>query len=177
MVFGDDTLVLVNLEERSVHKSVYQQRTIWVPRQTASTYGHALEGIHQEIHKRAPNSNMQCAKSFTPLSVSISLEEGASSPMGLPRVGIFSYFVYSSGKYFSPLPKGSIHAMTGPSIKIKFVEWQLIFSLFFLDHMSCSNCPRKRSRETTYINGQNFRYQWQPSSVFPKYIHGWNWRK
>lgn len=45
-----DIHVLINLEERSVHKSICQQITILVPLQRASIYGCVPEGRHQEVH-------------------------------------------------------------------------------------------------------------------------------
>lgn len=132
-----DIHVVINLEERSVHKSICQQITISVPLQRASIYGCAPEGIHQEVHVWALNSSIQLAKSFALPCDSISPEKGATCSMGLSRVSIVSHFVSSLGKYFSSLHKSSIHTSTGlistsfNSVQIKFVEWWLTFSLFF----------------------------------------------
>lgn len=94
-----------------------------------------------------------------------SLQEGAICPTGMPRVGTFSCFVSSLGKYFSSLHKSTVHARRGlvstsfNNRQTKVCRMLINISPPFLDYLLCSQCPGTRGRETTYTNSQNFRYK------------------
>lgn len=102
-----------------MHKSTHQQITL-VPRQRASTHGHAPEGYARR--GMPARLQMQPAKSFALPGVSVSLEKGATSPTGLPRRVPFPTLSSLWGNIFLLGMKVLSMPAQAPTVQIKLVE-------------------------------------------------------